>query len=66
MKGCRLALFLGLILLISLFVVVTDQVEAEGTLKYMNKDFFASGMNLAWLSFAQDLDRFYEPRFIRA
>jgi len=47
-------------------LIITSQVNAEGIIQFMEKDFFASGMNLAWISYAQDLDRFYEPRFVKA
>lgn len=57
-KPVTLALFL--------IVALTSSAVAQGGLPFQDMDFFANGMNLAWISFAQDLDRFYEPRFTRA
>ena len=47
-------------------IIGSEAVYAQRGLDYMDMDFFANGMNLAWISFARDLDRFHESRFIKA
>lgn len=49
-----------------MLIIGSEAAYAQRGLDYMDMNFFANGMNLAWISFAGDLDRLYEPRFIRA
>jgi hypothetical protein len=56
-------------IIFALVFLLTSALSAQGqpaTIKHDGQNIFASGINLAWMDFANDLDNFNEAKFTKA